>query len=104
VLRRIDPDEAAAALAAGAGGARAAEAVVSSVAHTDFETTGLPHDHPRWVRDAIAVSQRARRSLEKLAPAITMAVFSVWEHRLRYAVVAGHRVRIDGSGSYRADP
>ena len=40
----------------------------------ELETTGLPHDHPRWVRDAIAVSQRARRLLERLGPPSRSAV------------------------------
>jgi len=101
MLRRIEPEETAASLAP-AGGARASDPVVPAVAHADLETTGLPHDHPRWVRDAVSVSQRARRLLERLAPAV-IAVLTMWDHRLRCAVISGRRVSVDASGSYRID-
>ncbi|MGB8520330.1 MAG: hypothetical protein WCD38_09240 [Candidatus Tumulicola sp.] len=101
MLRRIEPEEVAATLAA-TGGARASEPIVPAVAETDLETTGLPHDHPRWVRDAVALSQRARRLLERLAPAV-VAVLTVWDHRLRCIIVSGRRVHVDASGSYRVD-
>lgn len=101
MLRRIEPEESAATLAA-PGGARASEPVVPAVAEADLETAGLPPDHPRWVRDAVALSQRARRLVERLAP-VVIAVLSMWDHRLRSIVVAGRRVRVDASGSYRAD-
>ncbi len=102
MLRRIDPEESAATLSAATGGARASEPVVAAVGEADLEATGLPHDHPHWVRDAVAVSQRARRLLERLAPAV-IAVLSMWDHRLRGIVVAGRRVHVDASGSYRTD-
>lgn len=102
MLRRIDAEESAAIHSAATGGARASEPVVPAVAETDLGTTGLPHDHPRWVRDAVALSQRARRLLERLAPAV-IAVFSMWDHRLRSIVVSGRRVHVDASGSYRVD-
>jgi hypothetical protein len=102
IVRRIEVEDPAIALAASTGGARASEPVVAAVGEADLESTGLPHDHPRWVRDAIALSQRARRLLENLSPAV-IAVFSLWDHRLRSIIVAGHRLRVDASGSYRAD-
>jgi hypothetical protein len=102
MLRRIEPEESPATLAAATGGARASEPVVPAIAESDFETSGLPHDHPRWVRDAVAVSQRGRRLLERLAPAV-IAVLSIWDHRLRSIVVAGRRLHVDASGSYRTD-
>lgn len=101
MLRRIEAEETAATLGA-AGGARASEPVVPEVSQADLETSGLPHDHPRWVRDAVAVSQRARRLLERLAPAV-IAVLTMWDHRLRCIVVSGRRVHVDASGSYRVD-
>lgn len=102
MLRRIEPEESTAAAAAAAGGARASEPVVPAATQDDLESTSLPHDHPRWVRDAIAVSHRARRLLEKLKP-VLIAVVTLWDHRWRGAVIAGRRIRIDASGSYRAD-
>jgi hypothetical protein len=102
LLRRIEPDEGGAALGAPAASARPSEPVVPVVAEADLETTGLPHDHPRWVRDAIAVSHRARQLLGKLKP-VAVAVMSLWDHRLRCIVVGDRRVRVDPSGSYRAD-
>ncbi|MGA8534966.1 MAG: hypothetical protein WB615_12735 [Candidatus Tumulicola sp.] len=101
MLRRIDPEEPA-ALAMPAGAARYSEAVVPVVSDADLETTNLPHDHPRWVRDAVAVSHRARGLLGKIRP-VVIAVMSLWDHRLRCIMVGDRRVRIDPSGSYRAD-
>lgn len=100
VLRRIEGDDRAADLRL-AGNAPASEAV-SAVAESDLETTRLPHDHPRWVRDAIAISSRARELVIQLKPAV-VAVVSLWDHRLRCIVVGGRRVQVDASGSYRAD-
>lgn len=100
MLRRIDGDDRAADLRR-AENAPASEAL-SAVAEGDLETTRLPHDHPRWVRDAIAVSSRARELVTRLKPSI-VAVVSLWDHRLRCIVVGGRRVQVDASGSYRAD-
>ena len=102
MLRRIEPEENAAAVVAAAGGARASEPIVPAVAQGDLETPGLPNDHPRWVRDAVAVSQRARRLVEKFKP-VVIAVLTFWDHRWRSVIVAGRRIRIDASGSYRVD-
>lgn len=78
------------------------EPVVPPIAQSELETTGLPNDHPTWVRDAIAVSQRARDMLARIKPAV-VRIMTVWDHRLRCIVVGDRRVRIDASGSYRAD-
>ncbi len=102
MLRRIEPEEGAAALGIPANSTRQSEAVVPAIAESDLETTGLPHDHPRWVRDAVAVSHRARELLGRLKP-VVVAVASLWDHRLRCIVIGDRRVRIDPSGSYRAD-
>ena len=70
MLRRIEPEESPATLAAATGGARASEPVVPAVAEADFETTGLPHDHPRWVRDADIDRKRLfypRHGLKRIA-------------------------------------
>lgn len=101
MLRRIELEESAAALPAhlSLGGS---EAIVPAVPEAELETALLPHDHPRWVKDAIAVSQRARELLAKLRPA-AIHVFCFWDHRVRSIVVGGRRVAIDASGCYRAD-
>jgi hypothetical protein len=101
VLRRIEADEGPAAIELSVAAGRA-EALVPNVAQSDLETSTLPHDHPRWARDAIALSHRARRLVEMFKP-IALAVLSIWDHRLRCIVVGDRRVRVDPSGSYRAD-
>jgi hypothetical protein len=101
VLRRIENDDGNVALRM-AGSAEPSDPVVPAPADAGLDTTHLPHDHPNWVRDAIAVSGRARDLAAKLKPAI-VAVMSHWDHRLRSIVVAGRRLRVDSSGSYRAD-
>ncbi|HXO18219.1 MAG TPA: hypothetical protein VN909_08605, partial [Candidatus Dormibacteraeota bacterium] len=67
MLRRVDLEEPTAALPLQVGATRS-EAVVPVVAETELETTLLPHDQPRWVKDAIAVSQRARELIANLRP------------------------------------
>jgi len=102
VLRRIEADESGAALAHSAGGESEPEPVIPRVAQTELESGGLPGDHPRWVRDAVALSHRARQLLATLKPVI-IAVLSFWDHRLQCIVVGDRRVRVDPSGSYRTD-
>ena len=100
MLRRIEPDDRAAGRLALP--TEALDPVVPAVAESDLETTGLPPDHPGWVRDAIALSARARSLVARLRP-IVVAVVSLWDHRFRSIIVGGRRVSVDPSGSYRAD-
>jgi hypothetical protein len=101
MLRRIELEEAASATPLQVGTTRS-EAVVPVVAEAELETTLLPHDQPRWVKDAVAVSQRARELIAKLGPA-AMHVLTFWDHRVRAIVVSGRSVHVDPSGCYRAD-
>lgn len=101
LLRRIEVDEPNAALPLQVGASRS-EAVVPVVAEADLETTLLPNDQPRWVKDAVAVSQRARDLIAKLRPA-AVHVLSFWDHRIRAIVVGGRRVAVDASGCYRIE-
>lgn len=100
MLRRIELDEKA-GLAVAVDPSRF-EAAVPPVAEAELETSLLPNDHPRWVRDAVAVSQRARDLIAKLRP-VVIRVFSFWDHRLRSIAVAGRRIFVDPSGCYRSD-
>lgn len=100
MLRRIELDEPN-ALPLQIGASRS-EAVVPVVAEAELETTLLPHDQPRWVKDAVAVSQRAREIIARLRPA-AVHVLSFWDHRIRAIVVGERRVAVDASGCYRAD-
>lgn len=99
MLRRIELEESQSALAAGLETGRS-EAIVPAVAEAELETALLPRDHPRWVRDAVAVSQRARDLIAKLKP-VVIAVLSFWDHRIRSIVVANRCVQVDSSGCYR---
>src|SRR5579862_390373 len=101
MLRRIELDEPNTALPVQVGASRS-EAVVPVVAETELETALLPNDQPRWVKDAVAVSQRARELIAKLRPA-AVHVLSFWDHRIRAIVVGERRVAVDASGWYRLD-
>ncbi|MGB8964093.1 MAG: hypothetical protein WCB99_00510 [Candidatus Cybelea sp.] len=101
MLRRIELEESAAALPLQVGASRS-ESVVPVVAEGELETALLPHDHPRWVKDAIAVSQRAREILAKLRP-VAIQVLSFWDHRIRSIAIGGRCVHVDASGCYRTD-
>lgn len=80
--------------------AAASEPVVAEIGHTDGDTAGLPRDHPRWVKDAVAVSRAAREIIARLRP-VAIRVLTFWDHRLRAIAVAGSRLEVDASGSYR---
>lgn len=101
MLRRLDLEEANAALPLQIGASRS-EGIVPIVPEAELETALLPQDRPRWVRDAVAVSQRARELIAKLRP-VAVRVLSFWDHRIRAIVVGGRRVAVDASGCYRAE-
>lgn len=101
MLRRIEFEEPSAVLPLEVGPSRS-EAIVPVVAEAELETALLPNDQPRWVKDAVAVSQRARELIAKLRPA-AVHVLCFWDHRIRAIVVGDRRVRVDASGCYRAD-
>jgi hypothetical protein len=67
----------------------------------ELETPALPREHPRWVKDAIAVSLRARRLFAALRPP-AIRVLSFWDHQTRAISVGGRALGIDSSGSYYA--
>jgi hypothetical protein len=73
---------------------------VPAVAEAELETELLPQDHPRWVKDAVAVSQRARDLIAKLRP-VVIAVLCFWDHRIRSIMVGNRCVEVDPSGCYR---
>jgi hypothetical protein len=99
LLRRVELEEPQSALAAGLEPGRS-ESIVPAVAEAELETALLPRDHPRWVRDAVAVSARARELIAKLRP-VVIAVLSFWDHRIRSIVVGDRCVQVDPSGCYR---
>jgi hypothetical protein len=98
LLRRLELDDAHAALGLGIEANRSE--AVPAVAEAELETALLPREHPRWVRDAVAVSQRARDLIAKLRPVI-IGVFSFWDHRIRSIMVGNRCVQVDTSGCYR---
>lgn len=68
----------------------------------ETETPLLPRDHPAWMRDAIAISARAREWLAKLRP-VLVRVLTFWDHAIRSINVSGRMLTVDASGSYRLD-
>jgi hypothetical protein len=101
MLRRLEPDEPNSALSLQVGASRS-EPIVPAVADAELETALLPNDQPRWVKDAIALSQRARELIAGLRPA-AVHVLSFWDHRIRAVWVGDRRVAIDASGCYRVE-
>jgi hypothetical protein len=97
MLRRVDADE----QPPRAAPARTpSEHLVPTIADADFDATLLPRDHPKWAKDALTLSQRARDAIACLHP-IVLRVLTFWDHRLRSALISGAQVTIDPSGSYR---
>jgi len=101
MLRRLELEESGAGVGLQTA-ASASEAIVPAVAEVELETSLLPREHPRWVRDAIAVSQRARELIARLRP-VAIRVLCFWDHRLRSIAIGDRRVCVDASGCYRAD-
>lgn len=79
-----------------------ADPVVTAASDAGLGSGSLPPDHPRWAKDSLAVSQRARELVARLRP-IAIRILCFWDHRVRSAVVAGLVVRIDPSGCYRIE-
>lgn len=102
MLRPVEHDEPLANPLRDLLGLGASEPIVHGVAQNELETTLLPRDHPRWVKDALTVSSRAREAISRLRPAV-VRILGFWDHRVRSATIAGFRVGIDASGSYRAE-
>ena len=101
MLRSVESEEGATALQPFAG-AFPADPIVPAVADVELETPPLPHDHPRWVRDAVALSKAARELLARVRPAV-VRVLTMWDHRLRSIAIGNRRVHVDASGSYRVE-
>ena len=101
MLQRVDRDEGNTSLA-GLYGATQSEPIVAAVTEAELETPLLPRDHPKWVKDALSVSQRARDLIVRL-PRVALDVLTFWDHRIRSIVVGDSRVSVDPSGSYRLE-
>ncbi len=76
--------------------------VLPFVPDDELETPPLPREHPKWVKDALAVSQRARQLIAGLPP-VLVRVLTFWDHHVRGIVVGGRELSVDISGSYRLD-
>lgn len=101
MLRSIEADELSNAI--GTPVLRASEPVVAALGEAGLDAGQLPNDHPQWVRDAVAVSRAARHLVARLRP-IFIRVLTFWDHGVRCIAVAGRRVGVDASGSYRIEP
>ncbi|HEY9085140.1 MAG TPA: hypothetical protein VIN40_04255 [Candidatus Tyrphobacter sp.] len=102
MLRRVDAE-----IAVERGGietlaARDTEPIAPPLLRVDPETELLPHGHPKWVKDGVSISQRARDLIARLRP-VVVRVLRFWDHRVRSIVVGGRRVSVDAGGSYRAE-
>lgn len=79
-----------------------AQPIAALLPDDELETPPLPREHPRWAADAVAISQRARRLIARLRP-VVVRVLTFWDHHVRGATVAGRRLAVDPSGSYRVE-
>lgn len=77
-------------------------AILPLIPEDELETPPLPREHPRWVKDALAVSQRARQIIARLKP-VVVRVFTFWDHQVRGIAIGGRELSVDISGSYRID-
>lgn len=77
-------------------------AILPLIPEDELETPPLPREHPKWVKDALAVSQRARQIIAHLRPVVTR-VLTFWDHHVRGISIGGLELSVDISGSYRID-
>ena len=66
----------------------------------DVAAATLPADHPRWQRDVLSISTRARAALAQLVP-VVLRVLTYWDHRVREIALGQRRLGVDPAGSYR---
>jgi hypothetical protein len=97
-MARVDPDTSP-AIYQPVGGTRA---ILPLVPEDELETPPLPREHPKWIKDAVAVSQRTRQIIVRLRPVI-VRVLGFWDHHVRSIMVGGRELSVDISGSYRRD-
>jgi hypothetical protein len=102
MLRRLDGDEGRTHAPQTYAGATPPEQAVAPIDESNQESSLLPRDHPKWARDAVTVSQRAREIIARLRPAV-VKILTFWDHRVRTACIGQRRVSIDPSGSYRIE-
>ncbi len=102
MLRRVDGDEGRAHAPQPHAAAIATEPLVTASEQSETENSLLPRDHPKWARDAVTLSQRAREIIARLRP-VVVKILTFWDHRVRSARIGGSRVSIDPSGSYRVE-
>lgn len=100
MLRRVEAESKPSLL--DALGLARSEPVVPVVPDVELETAPLPHDHPKWAQDTVAISQRARELLARIKP-IVVSIITFWDHRVRSIFVNDRTLNVDPSGSYRVD-
>jgi len=100
---RVDPDTQIGAAPALVPTEAALEAQAIAFDPDDrYSGPALPHDHPRWMRDTLSISQRARALLVKIKP-VVVNVIAYWEHRVKRIAIGGQMLCVDQSGSYRLE-
>ena len=79
-----------------------ARAILPLIPEDELETPPLPREHPKWVKDALALSQRTRHIIAQLRP-VVVRILTFWDHRVRSIAIGGRELTVDVSGSYRID-
>ena len=78
-------------------------AVTPALPPIDADAAGLPElpaDHPRWQRDAISISTRARAVIATIVPTVVRTL-TYWDHRIRDLALGPRTLTIDPAGCYR---
>ena len=102
MLRRVDDSERPQHAHVAEQAAAAPEHIVPAASDAEFDGSLLPRDHPKWAKDALTISQRARDLIARLRP-VAIMVLTFWDHRVRSAIVGGNRIGIDAAGTYRLE-
>lgn len=103
MLRRIEADDRSAERTGlVAAGTPRSEPVARPQRALDAEAESLSRDRAKRTGDAISISHKARELVARLRP-VVVRVVRFWDHQMRSILVAGRRVYVDPSGSYRVE-
>ena len=99
-MARVDPDTSPIYYPQPQTALAGAAPILALVPEDELETPPLPREHPKWAKDSLAISARARALFQRLRPVI-VRIMTFWDHKFRTISVGDRQMTVDASGSYR---
>ena len=99
-MARVDPDTSPVYYPAPQPALAGVVPILALVPDDELETPPLPREHPKWAKDSLAISARARALIQRLRPVI-VRIMTFWDHKFRTISVGDRQMTVDASGCYR---